>query len=93
MSWLTLISVAYAVMSCLTFMVYVVDKRAAINNTPRTSELTLHVLELMGGWPGAFCAQRLVRHKNAKISFQIIYWMTVAVHVAAWGAWYKLRAT
>jgi len=91
MSWLTLIGVAYVVMSCVTFIAYAQDKRAAIKNKPRTPEMTLHVLELGGGWPGAFCAQRLVRHKNAKISFQIVYWLIVALHVAAWAAWLRHR--
>lgn len=77
----------YALMSCVTFLAYVLDKRAAIRHAPRTSELTLHVLEFCGGWPGAFCAHQLVRHKNAKVSFQIVFWVIVTLHLAAWGAW------
>ena len=32
---------------------------------------TLHWLEFLGGWPGALIAQRVIRHKNKKTSFQV----------------------
>ena len=79
-----LVGGAYTLMSCVTFMAYVLDKRAAVRHAPRTSEMTLHVLELCGGWPGAFVAQRLIRHKNAKVSYQIIFWMIGTLHLAGW---------
>ena len=84
------VGIAYAVMSVITFIAYVLDKRAAIKGRPRTPESTLHIFELLGGWPGAFAAQRFVRHKNAKLSFQILYWLIVALHVAAWVTWLKV---
>lgn len=87
MSGLTLIGGVYAVMSGVTFVSYILDKRAAIRHATRTTEMTLHVLELCGGWPGAFCAQRLVHHKNAKIRYQIVFWLIVSSHVAAWTAY------
>ncbi len=89
MSWLTLIGLGYAAFSVITFVVYALDKRAAVKQQRRTPELTLHLLELCGGWPGAFCAQRLIRHKNAKTSFQIIFWLIVLLHIAAWVAWLR----
>ena len=92
MSQLTYLLMAYAVMSGITFIAYVVDKRAARAGKPRISEMTLHLLELGGGWPGAFFAQRLVRHKNSKVSFQIVFWLIVAVHVTAWATWWKFRS-
>ena len=33
--------------------------------------MTLHTLELIGGWPAAFLAQRWLRHKCSKRSFQM----------------------
>ena len=75
---------AYGSMSAVTFLVYVLDKRAARRGDRRTPEATLHALELLGGWPGAFFAQRLIHHKNAKVSYQIVFWLIVAVHVAGW---------
>ena len=66
--------------SIVTYLHYWHDKRRALFGGWRTSELTLHVNELLGGWPGAFLAQRVLRHKNAKTSFQVKYWLIVAVH-------------
>ena len=39
------------------------------------------MLALLGGWPGAFLAQRYFRHKTQKVSFQIVSWLIVALHV------------
>ncbi len=75
------ISIVYASMSAVTFLVYVLDKGAARRGDQRTPESTLHVLELLGGWPGAFLAQQLIRHKNAKVSYQIVFWLIVAIHI------------
>ena len=74
----------YGLMSLITFVAYYLDKRAARLSRPRTPEVTLHVLELLGGWPGALLAQRLIRHKNAKVGYQVVFWLIVAVHVAGW---------
>jgi uncharacterized membrane protein YsdA (DUF1294 family) len=79
-----IIAVVYGLMSLFTFLFYFIDKRAARLSRPRTSEATLHVLELLGGWPGALLAQRLIRHKNAKVGYQVVFWLIVAVHVAGW---------
>jgi uncharacterized membrane protein YsdA (DUF1294 family) len=46
----------------------------------RTPEIMLHFLELMGGWPGAFVAQRRLRHKCVKRKYQIVFWLIVAIH-------------
>jgi uncharacterized membrane protein YsdA (DUF1294 family) len=76
--------VVYGVMSVVTLIAYVLDKRAARDGRRRTPEAVLHGMEFFGGWPGAFLAQRWVRHKNAKIGYQVVFWMIVAVHVAGW---------
>jgi len=74
----------YAVMSFVTFIVYWIDKRAAVRDRRRVPETRLHLLELLGGWPGALVAQILVRHKSRKLSYQIVFWLIVALHAAAW---------
>lgn len=66
--------------SLATFAVYAWDKRRATQSAGRTPESTLHLLELLGGWPGALLAQHLLRHKNAKQSFQVAFWIIVALH-------------
>ena len=80
----------YGLMSLITFVVYYLDKRAARLGRSRTPEATLHLLELLGGWPGALLAQRLIRHKNAKVGYQVVFWLIVAAHVVGWIAamWY-----
>ena len=84
MTPLAWIAIAYAVMSGITAALYVRDKRAAQQGGRRTPEATLHLAELLGGWPGAFLAQRLIRHKNAKASYQVVFWLIVAMHGVAW---------
>lgn len=74
----------YSLMSVISFVAYLIDKRAARLGRPRTPEVTLHVLELFCGWPGALLAQRLVRHKNAKVGYQVVFWLIGAAHVAGW---------
>lgn len=72
--------------SALAFITYAWDKSAARRNAWRTQETTLHLLGLVGGWPGALLAQRWLRHKSAKTSFQTMYWITVLINCAAF-AW------
>jgi uncharacterized membrane protein YsdA (DUF1294 family) len=47
---------------------------------------------LLGGWPGAWFAHRLLRHKSRKASFRAAYWGTVTVHCVALVAWLLARA-
>lgn len=54
----------YIVMSIVTFIAYAIDKSAAQNNRWRTKESTLHLFAVIGGWPGAFFAQNMLRHKS-----------------------------
>lgn len=78
------ILLGYYLTACLiTFMAYAMDKSAARRNAWRTAESTLHLLSLMGGWPGALIAQRRLRHKSAKDSFLAVYWLTVILNCAA----------
>lgn len=67
-------------LNLVTFFMYWVDKHAAQTGRWRTSERTLHLLGLLGGWPGAWWAQALLRHKSSKASFLAAYWATVALH-------------
>lgn len=67
----------YAMMSVVAFLMYAKDKSAAQRGRWRTTESTLHILSLFGGWPGAALAQSFLRHKSKKVSFRITYWITV----------------
>ena len=77
---------AYFVFSVLSFFAYMRDKRAAARDAWRTSESTLHLLDLAGGWPGGIIAQRLFRHKTVKPSFQFGFWFTVVANMG--GVWW-----
>ena len=77
---------AYLIASLVAFIAYALDKSAARNDQWRTKESTLHLFALAGGWPGALAAQRLLRHKSSKPSFQFVFWVTVILNccVLAW---------
>jgi uncharacterized membrane protein YsdA (DUF1294 family) len=65
----------------LTYGLYWVDKRRARAATPnRIPENGLHLAELAGGWPAAYVAQCWLRHKSTKLSYQIFFWLIVALH-------------
>ena len=75
----------YTITSIIAFLAYAFDKSAALRNQWRTQESTLHLFALLGGWPGALAAQRLLRHKSAKTSFQAMFWITVVLNCGALG--------
>lgn len=74
---------AYPALSALTFIVYAFDKSAAQQGGWRTSENRLHLLALIGGWPGALLAQQVLRHKSSKAAFRAVFWATVVLNVLA----------
>lgn len=76
----------YVALNALTFVTYAADKSAAAQGRWRTSEATLHLLAVLGGWPAAFAAQHVFRHKTRKQPFRTVFWMTVAGNVVllAW---------
>lgn len=74
--WRILVGVP-VVMSVAAFFSYRNDKRRAEAGEWRTPESTLHFLELLGGWPGAFLAQRWFRHKTAEVSYRFVFWLIV----------------
>lgn len=78
----------YLVASTLAFILYGKDKYRAIQGTWRISEGTLHLVEAIGGWPGAFLAQRMMRHKTLKQSYQATFWLIVTGHVGIWCLWF-----
>ena len=80
----------YGIWSVIAFLAYRRDKRAAQRGLRRTPERTLHVFELLGGWPGALAARRVLRHKTRDGGFLLAFWLIVAVHAAAWSAWLLL---
>ena len=80
--WRLLLGLPLA-MSVFAFFAYRIDKRLAEAREWRIPEATLHFLALIGGWPGAFLAQRVFRHKTSKLSFQVVFWIVVGLHQIA----------
>jgi len=76
----------YVAVSLLTIWAYSRDKRAAQAGLQRTPEKRLHLLEILGGWPGALLAQIFYRHKIQKISYQLVFWLIVTGHGILWYA-------
>ena len=76
------VAAALLALNGVTVLVYALDKRAARRGARRVPERTLLTLGLAGGWPGAIVAQRRLRHKNRKRSFQSSFRLTVALNLA-----------
>lgn len=66
--------------SWITYAAYRRDKRKARMDEWRIPELHLHLLELAGGWPGAWVAQGRLRHKCSKGFYQFEFWLIICVH-------------
>ena len=73
----------YGAASLITYVVYAIDKNAARKGAWRIPEAQLHLLALIGGWPGAMVAQQTLRHKSKKPSFRFVFRITAALNGAA----------
>jgi len=78
--------IVVVVMSLACFIAYGLDKRQARNGGRRVSERTLHLMAFLGGWPGALIGQRQFRHKTQKVTFRIVFWIVLVLHVGIVGA-------
>ena len=79
------------VASVLSFALYALDKRCAVKGRRRVPESTLLIVDALFGYPGGFAAQRILRHKGQKTSYQIRFWLIVALHIAGY-AYFAYRA-
>lgn len=75
--------------SAMSFLLHAFDKSAARKRWQRIPENTLHVLSLLGGWPGGLAGQQIFRHKTVKQPFRSVFWGTVLLNVGvlAWLLW------
>lgn len=73
----------------LSFALYGIDKQAAANSgrhrRSRIPEKNLLVVDLAGGFPAGFLAQRQFRHKTRKTSFQVKWWIAATASIGIWG--------
>lgn len=70
----------FVLASALTYRMYHSDKRKAKAKEWREQESVLHFMEIMGGWPGAFLAQRILRHKASKGTYQFVFILIVGLY-------------
>lgn len=79
----------YAAASIAAYALYAWDKSRAVRNGRRVRESTLHAVELLGGFPGAWAAIASLRHKNRKWRFLAVTAGITLLHAAAWArlAW------
>lgn len=70
----------YLLISLLTLAAYARDKSAARQARRRTPESHLHLLALLGGWPGAWLGQCLFRHKTQKTGFRVTFYAVTVLH-------------
>ena len=74
--------------SVAAFLAHGIDKHAAARQGRRVPEAALHLLALLGGWPGALLAMGLLRHKTRKAGFLLVTAGIVVLHAAlAYAAW------
>ena len=78
-------AVDVAIMSLISFAAYGMDKRRAAARQQRVPEQRLHLIAFLGGWPGAIAGQRAFRHKTQKLSFRIVSWLVLILHVGIVG--------
>ena len=74
--WIWLIA-----LSVITFLLYGYDKGQAKLGGLRVPEIVLHVLALLGGFPGGWLGRAVFRHKIRKPSFTIVLIVSTIVHL------------
>jgi len=69
------------IVNLATYVLYWVDKRAAIAGNSRIPEFSLLMAGFMGGTLAALAAQQRLRHKTRKSSFQFKFWVLTILQV------------
>ncbi|MFI3242426.1 MAG: DUF1294 domain-containing protein [Alphaproteobacteria bacterium] len=64
-----------------TFFAYGIDKKRAKKKQYRVPEKTLLMLELLGGFVGAFIGQKFFNHKTKKKSFLTKFWLVFLLEI------------
>nr|WP_311476849.1 DUF1294 domain-containing protein [uncultured Neisseria sp.] len=77
------LAIAYLVLSACVFLLYHQDKQRARNHGRRIPEAKLHLLNLLGGWPGGYCGSLAFRHKTSKPEFVRTFRLSAATNTAA----------
>lgn len=83
MSWWPIALGWLVVINLLTSLAIALDKQQAGQGNRRIPELTLLLLALLGGSPGALLTMRAVRHKTRKTSFRLRLALMIAFQLLA----------
>ncbi len=75
----------YVTASVLAFLFFAFDKQAAMRGWRRMPEARLPLISLLGGWPGAWLAQMLLRHKTQKPRFRALFLAAVILNCLVFG--------
>ena len=77
-------------LSLLAFALHGWDKWRAGRGGRRVPEAVLHLVELLGGWPGALVGRHLFRHKTVKASYRLVFWLCALTNAVLLGgiAWF-----
>jgi uncharacterized membrane protein YsdA (DUF1294 family) len=67
--------------NAVTYVLYWLDKRASMNGSWRISEYTLLMSGLAGGTLAAIAAQKRLRHKTKKGTFQFKFWAVTVIQI------------
>lgn len=89
--WVELYCLAVVLLSPITMLVYGWDKWSAKSERRRIPEKRLHLLAVLGGWPGAVCGQRLFRHKTAKTISGALLAAIIILHLLLIVGWTVLQ--
>lgn len=81
------IAILYVLASLVSVVMYWIDKRAAQAGRRRVKENTLHLIDLVGGWPGALVIRPVIRHKTIDLKFRVVLWGIILLHAVAWGVY------
>ena len=67
-------------LSVITFLLYGYDKGQAKLGGLRVPEIVLHVLALLGGFPGGWVGRAVFRHKIRKPVFTVVLIVSTVIH-------------
>lgn len=76
------IEIYLIIINLITFIVFGVDKRAAIKKRSRIRVSTLLTLSFVGGSLGGLIAMYLFRHKTKKLQFTLLLPLMLILHIA-----------
>lgn len=71
MDYIPIAVAAYILLNLLAALMFISDKRKAVNNTWRTPEKTLLTAAFFGPF-GAFAGMRFAHHKTQKTKFKLV---------------------